>query len=135
MGGETTMSLRLDPLQRASSWASLLSAYELRALNYDGSRASSGKLMREIPVGVNGDYQNPDPLYLTLVRLAAEQTELLTEMISESQPANHARADLMLEFWTQTLPGALDREFTDIEEPAQPNLRSLQLAVTRRQQK
>ncbi|HET9898784.1 MAG TPA: tubulin-like doman-containing protein [Streptosporangiaceae bacterium] len=132
-GGGVTMNLRLSPLEQASSWASLLRAYELWALDDDDTRRRiCRQLMREYPEGLDSDYDDPDPLFSEMVELADEQTKLLEEKIDELGPRDSGRAQQMHEFWAVTLPAALDRLFTDIESPAKPNLRQLQLAAARR---
>lgn len=55
------------------------------------------------------------PLYLILVELSDQETKLLNGLTARLPPGGRARAQLMLEFWIQTLPGALDCGFTDIE--------------------
>ena len=52
LGGGVTMTLPLTPLGQASSWGSLLRAYELWALDDDDiHRRFCGQLMRELPDG------------------------------------------------------------------------------------
>ncbi len=55
LGGGVTMTLPLTPLGTASSWGSLLRAYELWALDDDDiHRQFCAQLMRELPAGLSG---------------------------------------------------------------------------------
>lgn len=132
--GGVTMTLRLTPLEQTSSWASLLRAYELWALDDDDTRRRfCRQLMREYPDGLEGDYRSPSALYIAMVDLAEKQAALLDQIASELAPGHRGRAEQMREFWALTLPAALDREFTDVEAPARPNLRQLESAAAGRE--
>jgi hypothetical protein len=130
LGGGVTMTLPLAPLGKASSWGSLLRAYELWALDdNDMHRAFCAKLMQEVPVGLHDRPKMPHDLYMVVRDLAEGQIELLDDMIKK-QPANqHSRATQMRGFWADTLPGALDQEFVANNSPTAPSLRELEGAV------
>jgi hypothetical protein len=130
LGGGVTMTLPLTPLNTASSWGSLLRAYELWALDdNDMHREFCARLMQEVPMGLRGRPDRPDELYLAVLNLAAGQVNLLDDMIKK-QPANqHSRATQMRGFWAVTLPAALDQDFVHIDSPAANSLRELQDVV------
>ena len=130
LGGGVTMTLPLTPLNTASSWGSLLRAYELWALDDDDMhRAFCAKLMQEVPAGLRGRPERPHDLYLVVRNLAEEQIELLGDMIKKQSANQQSRAPQMRSFWADTLPAALDQEFMHVDAPAAPSLRELERAV------
>ena len=130
LGGGVTMTLPLAPLNKASSWGSLLRAYELWALDdNDMHRAFCAKLMEEVPSGLRGRPEMPHDLYLVVRDLAEGQIELLDDMIKKQSAGHHSRATQMRGFWANTLPGALDQEFVHVDSPAANSLRELEGAV------
>ena len=130
LGGGVTMTLPLTPLNKASSWGSLLRAYELWALDdNDMHRAFCAKLMEEVPNGLHGRPDMPHGLYVEVRDLKAGQIELLDDMIKK-QPANqHSRAVQMRGFWADTLPAALDQKFAHNDGASANNLRELEDVV------
>jgi hypothetical protein len=130
LGGGVTMTLPLASLGKASSWGSLLRAYELWALDdNDMHRAFCAKLMQEVPVGLHDRPKMPHDLYMVVRDLAEGQIVLLDDLIKK-QPANqHSRATQMRGFWAETLPAALDQEFVANNSPTAPSLRELEEAV------
>jgi hypothetical protein len=125
--GGVTMTLPLVPLARASSWGSLLRAYELWALDDDViKREFCGELMRELPKGLGSRPPRPDKLYLVLRDLADGQVEILDEMLADEETIQQSRAAQMRSFWVSTFPAALDQAFTGIEAPVARNLRRLE---------
>ena len=127
LGGGVTMTLPLTPLGQASSWGSLLRAYELWALDDDDlHRRFCGQLMRELPAGLDGRPPLPSELYLVLRDLAEGQIELLDDMMKKQAAGQRSRYAQMRGFWAVTLPAALDQEFTGLESPVAPNLRELE---------
>lgn len=130
LGGGVTMTLPLTPLNKASSWGSLLRAYELWALDdNDMHRAFCAKLMEEVPIGLGGRPDRPHDLYLEVRNAAEGQIKLLDDMIRK-QPANqHSRAMQMRGFWEYTLSAALDQGFVHIDSPVANNLRELEEVV------
>lgn len=130
MGGGVTMTLRLTPVGPASSWGSLLRAYELWALDDDDlHRRFCTQLMRELPDGIAGRPSPPDKLYLEIRDLAAKQIELLDDMMSSQPSSQRSRTAQMRGFWAITLPSALNLEFTGLESPVAATLQDLELAV------
>jgi Tubulin like len=129
MGGGVVMSLPLTPLGQASSWGSLVRAYELWALDDDDiHRRFCAQLMRELPVGIDGRPKLPDKLcpYMVIRDLAEGQVELLDDMIEKQPAGQSSRAAQMRAFWVVTLPAALNQQFTGRESPVAPNLRELE---------
>jgi hypothetical protein len=134
LGGGVTMNLSLTGLEHASSWATLLRAYELWAFNDDELHSQfCAQLMRELPDGLDGRYDSPHPLYLTVCGLADKEVGLLDAMLDELPAGNRSRAMQMRSFWRETLPGALDHDFAGLESPARANLRQLQAAAAARE--
>ncbi|QXJ21191.1 hypothetical protein AGRA3207_002021 [Actinomadura graeca] len=127
---EVAMTMDLQPLDRASSWGSVLHAYELCAIadDTDLRRDFCARLMREVPDGVGTQPKPPDDLYRLLRALAAEQITVIDRMLDGLHPSVRARAAHMREFWARTLPAALDREFTEVMA-IRRNLRELEGAV------
>jgi hypothetical protein len=130
MGGGVAMSLPLTPFGRASSWGSLLRAYELWALDDDDlHRLFCGQLMRELPAGLDGRPGPPSLLYLVLRDLVEGQIELLDDMMSKQAADQRSRAAQMRGFWADTLPAALYQYFAGIDSPVASNLRDLERSV------
>jgi hypothetical protein len=130
LGGGVTMTLPLTPLGRASSWGSLLRAYELWALDdSDIHRHFCAQLMRELPAGLSGRPKPPDRLYEIVRDLAEGQIEILDGMLKEQSASQQSRAVQMRAFWTVTQPVALDQEFEQVESPVARNLRALERIV------
>lgn len=127
LGGGVTMTLPLTPLRDASSWGSLLRSYELWAL--DGSevhREFCKVLLTELPDGVTSKPKAPGPLYTAIRDLAAGQIEVIDAMMKEDDEGHRARDLQMREFWAETLPAALDEEFSGVNGRVARNLRGLE---------
>ncbi|MGH3236246.1 MAG: hypothetical protein ACRDOH_23910, partial [Streptosporangiaceae bacterium] len=132
LSGGVVMSLPLSPLGQASSWGSLLRAYELWALDDDEiHRRFCAQLMRELPKGLNDTPAPPHSLYLAIRNLTENQIELLDDRIEKQATGQHSRAAQMRAFWAATLPAALDEKFTGLESPVAINLRDLETIITR----
>ncbi len=122
-----TMSLPLRPFGSASSWGSILRAYEQWALGDDEfHRQFCASLMRELPSGLNSRPQPPHELYSVIRKIAEEQIELLNDIIKRQPTGRPSRARLMRDFWLMTLPAALDAEFELAEYPVAASLRELE---------
>jgi len=120
------MLLPLTPYGGASSWGSLVRAYEEWTLG-DGEQIRldyGARLMSTLPQGLDANPVAPSKLYLRFLELAEDQVALL-----ERQPADNYYAGLLHEFWSKTLPAALDLRFAHVSNPWQPTLRALQRAV------
>lgn len=131
--GGVSLSLKLTPLGEASSWGSLLRAYELWALDDDDiHQRFCAQLLRELPEGLDGRPQPPDHLYLVVRDLAAGQIEYLDDMMKQQAASQQSRAAQMRGFWADTLPAALDQKFRGLESPIAVNLRRLEVAAAPR---
>jgi hypothetical protein len=128
--GGVTLSLRLRPLGEASSWGSLLRAYELWALDDDDIRQRfCAQLLRELPEGLDARPASPGRLYLVIRDLAEGQVECLDNMMEQQAAGQRSRAAQMRAFWASTLPAALDQKFRGMESPIAENLRTLEKAA------
>jgi hypothetical protein len=127
---EVGMTMDLQPLDRASSWGSVLRAYELCAIadDTDLRRDFCARLMREVPDGVGTQPKPPDDVYRLVRTLAAEQITVIDRMLDGLHPSVRARAVQMRGFWAGTLTAALDREFTEVMA-IRRNLLELERAV------
>ncbi len=120
--------LRLADLpDGVSSWAELLRSYE-RWTILDDERTVEDycrQLMAAQPIGLARSGSEPDALFVELVEKVAPQQ---LEMLRARRHSGGDRAEGWLrplwEFWAQTLPAALDKEFGD-ERALQPSLRTL----------
>jgi hypothetical protein len=131
--GGVTLSLKLTPLGEASSWGSLLRAYELWALDDDDiHQRFCAQLLRELPAGLDGRPQLPDSMYLVIRDLAEGQIEALDHMMKQQAAGQRSRAAQMRAFWADTLPDALDQKFSGLESPIAENLRRLEVTVSPR---
>jgi hypothetical protein len=129
-----TMTLRLTPVGQASSWGSLLRAYELWALDHGGDDLYSrfcGRLMQEVPKGIEGTPSPPDELYTVILDLALGQVELLDDLMKKQEAGDRSRSAQMRGFWVGTLPAALDQRFTELQAPVAWNLRDLKVVADR----
>ena len=133
LGGGVTMPLPLTPLEQASSWGSLLRAYELWAFDDDDiHRRFCAQLMRELPEGLDGRVRPPDDLYLVIRDLAGGEIARLDAMLAHLPVGSRTRAEQLRAFWDITLPAALDWNFSGIEAPTRGNLRDLEVAAESR---
>ncbi len=131
LGGGVSLSLGLSSLGPASSWGSLLRAYELWALDdSEIHQLFCGQLMREFPDGLDSTPSHPHDIYLVVRDLAEGQIESLDEMMQQPALRNSSRAAQMRGFWANTLPSALNLSFHDVmEAPVAGNLRELEMLV------
>jgi hypothetical protein len=130
LGGGVTMTLPLTPLGKASSWGSLLRAYELWALDdNDMHRAFCAKLMQELPAGLRGRLEPPHELYLIVRDLADKQVEVLNDIMSRQAANQQSRAAQMRSFWSDTLPAAVDQPFVHVDSPNAASLSALEHVV------
>lgn len=133
LGGGVTMVLALTPLERASSWGSLLRAYEQWNLQEgDTHHMFAMQLMRQLPDGLEGSYRDPHELFVTVCDIGDKEIARLDGMIAELPAGGRGRAEQMRQFWAETLPASLDRDFTGLESPARANLRLLLKAAEQR---
>ncbi|GAB3260964.1 tubulin-like doman-containing protein [Kineosporia babensis] len=127
MDGGTTMILPLKPLDRASSWASLLRAYEVWTLDDDAVRSRfCDQLMNELPNGISARPDKPSDLYLTFRDVSLSQPDLITEQREKLPAGSRGMADSALSFWQNTLKAALDTPFRGVASPVRDTLRHLE---------
>ena len=125
------MPLPLTPLGQASSWGSLLRAYELWALDDDEiRRLFCAVLMKELPKGLDARPALAHPLYATVRGMAPGQIEILDDMMKEQAPHQRTQITQMRAFWADTLPAALDLPFSGPEALVARNLRELEAIAT-----
>jgi len=138
------MALRLEPFAKASSWGSLLRAYEEWTIsgNAEGVEAQtrrdfSRQLMGTVPRGVQTAPTRPADLYITFRSMAEEQLAVLNEL-GEDLRSVYAGGDggneppmltLLQDFWTKTLPAALDMPFEAVNNAVYPTLRAMERAL------
>jgi hypothetical protein len=120
------MELRLTPFGDLSSWGSVLSAYEewVLADNEPIRRQFAAELVRTVPAGVTGRPRPPHAVFVALLDAADDQRERIDAQLAEGRPGRRRRLELLREFWTETLPAALQREFT-VVDPVEDNLAAL----------
>ncbi|MEV5503900.1 tubulin-like doman-containing protein [Nonomuraea fuscirosea] len=126
-----SMTLPLTGYGKASSWPSMLRAYEQWVLGGDEEFRSlvSAQLMDATPNGLAGSLSVPHPLYHEVTRMAADQLGLLEIMAPKLPSGARNRADQLIAFWAHTLPAALDLPFERVAEAVAYNLRDLDALV------
>ncbi|WP_371623088.1 tubulin-like doman-containing protein [Streptomyces sp. NBC_01116] len=110
-----------------SSWSELLRSYERWTVLDDEHTVEDygAKLMAARPLGLSRAGSGPDALFVELVeRIAPRQLELLEERREQGGRRVDGWIRPLWEFWAETLPAALDREFGD-QRAIQPTLRTL----------
>ncbi|MFI1576912.1 tubulin-like doman-containing protein [Embleya sp. NPDC020630] len=113
--GSTVMKLPLRPFDRASSWGSLLRAYEEWTLTDDASvrREFAKQLMLTYPEGLGSRVREPAPLYRHFVHeVAPRQVRTLHELRNRLPERSRGWAEELLRLWEVTLPAALDLSFS-----------------------
>ena len=127
LDGEVMMTLALTPLREASSWGSLLTSYELWALDDNPLHAGfCEELMQVVPKGITSRPDPPAELYLKFRKMAAGQIAELETLLKRQSGEQRTRTEQMLAFWKNTVPDALDRPFTGVPNPVERNLISLE---------
>jgi hypothetical protein len=130
LDGGVTMTLPLKPLRDASSWGSLLPAYELWALDDNAlHRAFCQQLMLTVPDGITTKPVPPADVYRKFREITAREITELEKLMEKQSGEQQSRTAQMLSFWKTTLPTALDRDFTDAPAPVERNLRELEKAA------
>jgi hypothetical protein len=128
--GDVTMTLPLTPLRDASSWGSLLPAYELWALDDNQlHRAFCERLMQTVPDGITNKPVPPAELYRKFREITAREITELEKLLEKQSGEQQSRTVQMLSFWKATLPAALDRNFTGVSAPVERNLHELEQAA------
>ncbi|MFF1487016.1 tubulin-like doman-containing protein [Streptomyces sp. NPDC058319] len=110
-----------------SSWAELLRSYERWTVLDDESTVEDycRELMGAQPLGLARTGSEPHPLFVELVeKIAPRQLELLADRRERGGERVEGWVRPLWEFWAETLPAALDKEFGD-QRAVQPTLRTL----------
>ncbi|MFC4329404.1 tubulin-like doman-containing protein [Streptomyces andamanensis] len=110
-----------------SSWAELLRSYERWTVLDDESTVEDycRELMGAQPLGLARTGSEPHPLFVDLVeKIAPRQLELLADRRERGGERVEGWVRPLWEFWAETLPAALDKEFGD-QRAVQPTLRTL----------
>jgi hypothetical protein len=118
--------LALSPFRELSSWASLLQSYEEWVLG-DGSSAGAslaGELIRALPQNVDRSPEPPSPLLIMLCEMPDGELKRIEEVRHRPGIGAAAQISLFEEFWSWTLPAALDLPFRGVKAAA-PNLQGL----------
>ncbi|MFI9560923.1 tubulin-like doman-containing protein [Nonomuraea endophytica] len=126
-----SMTLPLTGYGKASSWPSILRAYEQWVIGGDEEFRSlvSEQLMNATPKGLAGSLSEPGPLYRLVTGMAADQLGLLEIMAPKLPSGARTRTDQIIAFWAHTLPAALDLPFERVAEAVAYNLRDLDTLV------
>ncbi|MFW6641197.1 tubulin-like doman-containing protein [Nocardiopsis algeriensis] len=126
LGGGVTMPLPLLSFRGSSSWGHLLQAYERWAFNGENGITNqfSAQLMSELPLGVDSTPKAPHHLFTTLYEIATDtrETEELDRMITQLDGRSRSRALQLRDFWTRTVPAALELDFPGSGTLAYANL-------------
>ncbi len=131
---QVSMTLSLAPFEPASSWGSLLRAYEDWTLADDEQirRDFCEQLMRTLPEGVSGRAKQPSELFLRMLSLAREQAVLLDDMRRGLPAGSRGWAGQLHGFWTKTFSAAMEMPFENVSLRARTNLAELYELVVRR---
>ncbi|MFI0421564.1 tubulin-like doman-containing protein [Spongiactinospora sp. 9N601] len=126
-----SMTLPLTGYARASSWASMLRAYEQWVIGGDEEFRAllSERIMNSTPNGLAATPTRPDPLYTLVSGMAADQLGLLEIMMPKLPSGARSRAEQLTAFWAHTLPAALDLPFERVSDAVAYNLRELTTMV------
>jgi hypothetical protein len=123
------MTLTLgDYRDDVSSWAALLRCYERWAL-LGGEKAVEEYcrvLMKMLPNGLRTSGSAPSPLYLQFMHEVAPRQLALLEARERRYGGVTEWSRPLREFWTETLPAALELPFPGMEGGVQSNLRELE---------
>jgi hypothetical protein len=126
LDGGVAMLLPLTPFAPASSWGSLLRAYELWTFDdNDIHRLFCAQLMQELPMGIGSRVLEPSPLYKEVCDLAQGEIVGLDRLLAKLPSGSRSRAGQMRSFWADTLPAALSHPFTGMDAPLRSNLSQL----------
>lgn len=125
------LALSLTSFDSTSSWASLLSAYELWTIKDDDHIRADvcSRLMTTLPTGLSTTPQPPGPLYRRLREIAETEQSSIKRKLAELPADSRTLAEARYHFWAHTLPDALDLPFQNIGNPVRATLRQLEGAV------
>ncbi|WP_018638925.1 tubulin-like doman-containing protein [Parafrankia elaeagni] len=131
---EVDMTLALSPFEPASSWGSLLRAYEDWSFADDEVVRDDfcRELMKAQPDGLNSQVVEPDPVFRAFVDSVGEQARLLADMLGGLPAGSRSWAEQQHDFWARTVPAALEMPFANVSTPARRDLRELYRMVNDR---
>ncbi|MDQ3150991.1 MAG: tubulin-like doman-containing protein [Actinomycetota bacterium] len=120
------LALTLSPFRELSSWASLLQSYEAWVLNDSSStrRNLAAELISTLPQNVDRSPEPPSSLFTMLYQLPGKELPLINEVRNRPGIGTGEQIALFEEFWTRTMPAALDLPFRGVKAPFD-NLRGL----------
>jgi hypothetical protein len=121
------IELSLAQFGSSSSWGSLIRSYEEYTLDATPIQLDAcAALMNYRLDGLNRGACRPvSDGYLAFVKTAEEQERILREQIQSLPETTRARAELLLRFWTVTVPAARDLPFDG--DAFYGNLRALEI--------
>jgi hypothetical protein len=109
-----SMKLYLEPYGRASSWASLLRAYEEWTFE-DGDQIRQDfcrKLMSTLPHSFRDPFKEPSELYKWFIDvLGPAQVEVLQALMQNESTATRGWVRQLRDFWALTVPAANKQQF------------------------
>jgi hypothetical protein len=128
LGGGVTMQLPLQGLDNTSSWADIVRAYELGALEDDRPlrRNFCTKLMMEAPTNLATLDCPPHELYTLVVKMAEQQVAMLDSVMAKLPAETRPRAEQLRQFWAETMPAARRRTFR-YNHPVRASLEALEV--------
>jgi hypothetical protein len=121
------MTLKLAPFEQESSWGSVLRYYERWLIDGDERfrRDFCEQLMRTQPVGVTGRPVDPHIVFQKFVDDAGTQAQLMADMLNKLPAGSRSWVGHLHDFWSTTVPAALDMPFEKVTTPVRANLRQL----------
>jgi hypothetical protein len=123
-----TMELWLDPYGRASSWASIIRAYEEWTFA-DGDQIRQDfckQLMNTTPAGLRDGRLHASDLYRWFVdELAPSQVKLLASMMQGEPTSSRGWVRQLYDFWAITIPAATRVPFQVTQTSYASNLQEL----------
>jgi hypothetical protein len=126
-----SMYLPLRRVGETSSWGSLLRAYEQAIIEDDDeARRAFTRSLRPIrPKGHTAEPEPPSEVYQVFLKVADREAARIEGFRENLPPASRSRLDQLLEFWTTTVPAALDLPFPD-DDAIRSSLRDLYAYTT-----
>ncbi len=128
-GADEMMNLKLRRLGNASSWASVIRAYEAWTIDDDGTYRAQfcEELMKSRPLGVDGNQTEPSELYQLVTGMAEDQLKAL----NERRPSGaNSMWTMFTEFWSDLVPEAMDQPLVGMDHHVLANsLRDLEASV------
>jgi hypothetical protein len=122
--GVQAVDLALTAVGTASSWGSIVDAYERFAItDSDAKRRACEAVTNRRPEWVSGTAPPPSSIYLALHKVADQQPTVLRSLLDKVPEGAKPTITHLLSFWEQVYPAALDYPFEG--DAVYLNLRSL----------